>query len=328
MNRGRWQQMLHQTWYGGNKACLLLMPLAWLYCAVVVLRRLLFQIGVLSSTRIASKLIVVGNVVAGGTGKTPFVIALTRHLQQAGLSVGIVTRGYGGRSPCWPQRVSRSGDPLLVGDEAVLLARRTGVPVVAGPDRVAAAQALLDAQVCDVLISDDGLQHYALQRDMEIALIDAKRGHGNGHCLPAGPLREPVSRLRSVDIVVALGDGQNTDYSVALQIDGAYRLSDMAERHDLAVFSGQKLHAVAGIAHPERFFDMLQQAGLEIQRHVFPDHHGFQPADLAFDDDLPVLMTEKDAVKCEPFAQTNWWYVAVDATIDPALGGRLLKLLG
>ncbi|MFQ5642965.1 MAG: tetraacyldisaccharide 4'-kinase [Thiogranum sp.] len=327
MMRGRLQQHLHALWYGGSRAYLVLLPFSGLYCALAWLRRLAYRAGLLPVTYLDCRVLVVGNITVGGTGKTPLVIAVARRAQQAGLKVGILTRGYLGRARHWPQRVSHDSDPREVGDEAVLLARKTDAVVYAGPDRVAAGRALLRASPCDLLISDDGLQHYALQRDAEIALVDATRGQGNGFCLPAGPLREPAARLRSVDAVVMLGDTPGKPYSVSLQTGAARHVADASISRDLDRFRGQKVHAVAGIGNPERFFESLRAAGLDVRTHPFADHHPFSPQDLAFGDERPVLMTEKDALKCADFAQHNWWFVPVEAQPSAGLELWLTKLL-
>ncbi|GMQ88712.1 MAG: tetraacyldisaccharide 4'-kinase [Gammaproteobacteria bacterium] len=330
MNRTGWDRRLQALWYGDSRIAIALLPVSWLYCGLVSVRRLAYRIGLLRRICLDCRVIVVGNIAVGGTGKTPLVIAIAKRAQQAGLRVGILARGYLGRAGRWPQQVSGSSDPGQVGDEAVLLARKTGAEVFAGPDRVASGRALLKASPCDLLICDDGLQHYALQTDTEIALVDAMRGQGNGLCLPAGPLREPVSRLRSVDAVVALGDdGDNADwpYSMRLVPGAARNVADPSNDRSLASFCGHSLHAVAGIGNPERFFTTLRAAGLRIQAHPFADHHPFSPADLEFGDSNPVLMTEKDALKCEQFAQHNWWFVPIEAQPDARLENWLAKLL-
>ncbi|GMQ84235.1 MAG: tetraacyldisaccharide 4'-kinase [Gammaproteobacteria bacterium] len=327
MNRIRWEQRLQALWYGNSPACIALLPFSWLYCALVGMRRLAYRVGLLHRTRLDSRVIVVGNIVVGGTGKTPLVIAIAKRAQQAGLRVGILTRGYLGGAQHWPQQVSGTSDPGQVGDEAVLLARKTGAPVYAGPDRVAAGRALLQASPCDLLICDDGLQHYALQADTEIALVDTTRGQGNGFCLPAGPLREPVSRLRSADAVVTLGDDAGWPYSMRLVSGEARGVANPSITRSLDSFRGSTLHAVAGIGNPERFFAGLRTAGLSVRAHPYADHHPFSPADLDFGDSNPVLMTEKDALKCERFAQHNWWFVPIEAQPDAGLEEWLAKLL-
>ncbi len=336
MNRTGWDRRLQALWYGDSRVAIALLPFSWLYCALVRVRALAYRVGLLRRSCLDCRVIVVGNIAVGGTGKTPLVIAIAKRAQQAGLRVGILTRGYLGRAEHWPQQVDGSSDPGQVGDEAVLLARKTGAEVFAGPDRVASGRALLQASPCDLLICDDGLQHYALQADTEIALVDITRGQGNGLCLPAGPLREPVSRLRSVDAVVALGDNRdNRDdrdaagwpYSMCLVPGAARNVADPSNDRGLASFHGHTLHAVAGIGNPERFFTTLRAAGLSIQAHPFADHHPFSAADLEFGDGNPVLMTEKDALKCEQFAQHNWWFVPIEAQPDARLEHWLAKLL-
>ncbi|MGB0867848.1 MAG: tetraacyldisaccharide 4'-kinase, partial [Granulosicoccaceae bacterium] len=231
-------------------------------------------------------------------------------LQRQGLSVGIVSRGYGGRDIAQPQWVLPDSSPLAVGDEAVMLSRRCECPVVVCTDRVAAANALLERQVVDVLLSDDGLQHYALRRDIEIAVVDAERGLGNGWLMPAGPLREPSWRLDTVDFVVRNGDPSG----FLLEPTGLHALTG-AQRQDLGVFRDQRVHAVAGIGHPQRFFSALRQRGMEVIEHAFADHHQFSRKDFNFSGDLPILMTEKDAVKCSALGLSNAWYVPVDALL-------------
>lgn len=327
MNRARWEQRLRRIWYGKSRTYIVLLPLSWLYCAVVAVRRSLYQNGLCPSTGLNACVLVVGNLSIGGTGKTPLVIALSQRLQRAGFTVGVLTRGYLGRGSHRPQRVTPRSDPGLVGDEAVLLARKTGSVVFAGHHRVAAGRALLQSSPCDVLICDDGLQHYALRRDVEIATVDATLGQGNGRCLPAGPLREPLSRLQQVDAVVSAGGAADGTHSMQLVATGACRLSDRADRRRLESFQGTAVHAVAGVANPQRFYAMLRAAGLDIQIHSFADHHPFCASDLDFADDRPVLMTEKDAVKCETFAKPDWWFVPLDVELDSAFCDWLLNVL-
>lgn len=315
-------------WYRNSPLGVLLAPLGWLYCAAAMVRHASYRAGILRAGRVGAPVIVVGNISVGGTGKTPLVIWMARFLSARGLRPGIVSRGYRGRADKWPQQVRPDSDPVVVGDEPVLLARNTGCPVVADPNRLRAARSLLAHAKCDVIISDDGLQHLAMGRDVEVAVIDGLRRHGNGRCLPAGPLREPVSRLASVDLVVANGGGLGGEYSMRLHNEDARNLADDTISRPLAGFGPGPVHAVCGIGSPERFFDALERAGLAPIRHPFPDHHSFSAADISFDDDSPVLMTEKDAVKCRRFAMARHWYVPVRAELTQGFGERLLALLG
>ena len=305
----------------------MLLPLAALFCALALLRRRLYAKGWLRSAHPGVPVILVGNITVGGSGKTPLVIWLAQWLQQRGHSPGIISRGYGGRASAWPQPVSADSDPRQVGDEPVLLARRTGCPVWVGPRRSEAARALLNQHHCDCLIADDGLQHYALRRNLEIAVVDGERRLGNGLCLPAGPLREPPARLRQVDLVVAKGKAAPGEFPMRLRQGRVVNLADPARSQTLADFRGGPVHALAGIGNPEGFFRWLEGAGLQLIRHPFPDHHPFSPADISPPDQRPVLMTEKDGVKCRPFATDRHWVVGVEAELPPEFGQRLQQLL-
>lgn len=318
------RRQLPAFWLRGGLPALLLAPLGWLMAVLVLLRRRLYRHGLRRSQRLPVPVIVVGNIFVGGTGKTPLVIWLCQRLQAQGYRPGIVLRGYGGRASSWPQQVQADSDPEQVGDEAVLLARQTGVPVAAGPQRAAAASLLLEAG-CDVIISDDGLQHYALARDAEIAVIDAGRGLGNGRCLPAGPLREPRSRLASVDLVVANGaPSALTPYFFQLVAEPLQPLSSAAGS---AAPAGGRVHAVAGIGNPQRFFDQLRRLGFDPIEHPFPDHHRYRAEELSFGDDLPILMTAKDAVKLSGLASARCWVLPVRAEPDVATCNALDALL-
>ncbi len=313
--------------YSLNGVAVLLWPLSLLFGLVARVRRLLYLHGLRRSEAVPVPLIVVGNISVGGAGKTPLVARLVELLREAGYQPGVISRGYGGQSAQWPRHVMADSDPRQVGDEPVMLARRCRCPIVVGPDRVAAARALLDTHGCNVILSDDGLQHYRLRRDLEIAVVDGFRRLGNGACLPAGPLREPASRLRAVDFVVGNGAARGSEYLMCLRGDRAVNLTDSGISVSLAGFSQSTVHAVAGIGDPGRFFDHLRHARLRILEHPFPDHHAFRPEDLHFPQDLPVLMTEKDAVKCQVFAPEGCWYVPVSARLEPAFEEDLLKRL-
>ena len=305
----------------------LLLPISWGFGLIVALRRLAYASGLLPTHHLACPVIVVGNIVVGGTGKTPLVIWLARFLRERGYRPGIVCRGYRGRARRWPQQVRPDADPVAVGDEAVLLARRAGCPVAAGPDRVAAAMALLTGQACDLIISDDGLQHLRLGRDVEVAVVDAERRHGNRRLLPAGPLREPVSRLRSVTLVVANGEALPGELEMRIAAWHASSLFREGVERPLESFRGGRVHAVCGIGNPDRFLRTLTDAGLEPLAHVYPDHHEFRRRQIAFGDGLPVLMTEKDAVKCRRFATEEHWYVPVRAELATEFAQRLEERL-
>lgn len=315
---------LERIWYGKSAWIWPLLPFGWLYCTVAGARRLAYRTGLRKIHRLDVPVIVVGNLTVGGTGKTPLVTWLVECLRAHGYRPGLVARGYGGRARHWPQPVRPDSDPAAVGDEPVLLARATGCPMAVAPDRVAAARALLAHSVCDVIVSDDGLQHYALGRDVEIAVIDGVRRFGNGRCLPAGPLREPARRLAAADLLVSNGPARPGEFAMWVRAVDARNLVT-GERRPLTAFRGVALHAVAGIGRPERFFDALHEQGLEFEAHAFPDHHAFREDELGFPGS--VLMTEKDAVKCESFARPEFWAVGARTELDPAFGARLLELL-
>lgn len=272
-------------------------------------------------------MIAVGNLVVGGAGKTPLALWIAEFLKSKGWSPAIVSRGYGGSAQA-PREATLASDPSEVGDEPVVLARRSGCPVWVGPDRAQVIAALrLQHPECSVVILDDGLQHYALRRDLEIAIVDARR-FGNGWLLPAGPLREPPSRLCSVDAVVAHGVDALQGYAMRLEGEEVHCATDARERRELKAFAGARVHAMAGIGDPERFFSALRARGIDVVPHPFPDHHPYRENDLDFGDNAPVLMTEKDAVKCKRFARPHHWVLPVHAVLEPAFGEWLLKRLG
>lgn len=318
---------LDHYWQDRNPLALALLPLAALFCLVAELRAAAYRTGMLVSRTLPVPVVVVGNITVGGTGKTPLVIWLARHLKSKGYRPGVLTRGYLGNADDWPQLVKADGDPEQVGDEAVLLARHCDCPVAAGPDRVESGHMLLEQSDCDLLICDDGMQHYGLNRDLEIALLDGERRLGNGFCLPAGPLRERPARLKKVDLTLINGRPAPGELRMTLQADRAVRLNDPLTVRPLADFVSKKVAAIAGIGNPERFFDMLRGRGLRVQAVAFQDHYSYTPADLTQFKGLPILMTEKDAVKCEAFAADNYWYVPVETVPDPDFVKRLDHLL-
>nr|WP_242463961.1 tetraacyldisaccharide 4'-kinase [Halorhodospira halophila] len=304
-----------------------LAPLAALYGAGVVLRRGLYQRGWLHRPASPVPVIVVGNLFVGGTGKTPLVAWLVTQLREYGWHPAIVARGYGGRAGKGPVAVTADSDPADSGDEPLLLARRCAVPVFVGSDRPATVQAAYQAG-CDVVVSDDGLQHYRMRRDAEIVVLDAHRRLGNRRLLPAGPLREPIGRLAGVDIVAVNGDAVPEGDCVFHLQPGAPRAVDGSQRP----WPGGEAHAVAGIGHPERFFASLQEVGIGVaERHVFPDHHAYSSQDLSFADERPIIMTEKDAVKCRDLPQADrLWYLPVElepgCELTAAVSGLLTRL--
>jgi tetraacyldisaccharide 4'-kinase len=327
--KNRLNNWLQQIWYQRTSPPVLLRPLSFLFKHIVRLRRAWYGANPAASRRLSIPVIVVGNLSVGGTGKTPLVIWLARFLTQAGYRPGIVSRGYGVRLQ-QPLLVSRSSDPAQAGDEPVLIAQKTDCPVCVSPDRVRAAE-ILQGAGCDLIISDDGLQHYRMARDIEIALIDGDRRSGNGACLPGGPLREPPERLDSVDLVVCNGaQAQPGEYPMQLVGTMALNLADETRVKPLAAFRGEKLLAMAAIGNPQRFFKGLQQAGLTLATKALPDHHAFVASDVTFDDgssSITILMTEKDAVKCRKFANTAVWYVPVEAELPAAFGNKILNCL-
>jgi tetraacyldisaccharide 4'-kinase len=305
-------EALQAGWYGRGRIPWWCYPLAGLYSAVIAVRRALYRLGVLRSVRLPCPVIVVGNITAGGTGKTPLTLALVEALRARGYRPGVVSRGYGGTQR-EPLLLGNAPNPSEVGDEPALI-RASGVPVAVGRDRPVAAQLLVD-QGCDVLIADDGLQHYRLARDIEICVIDGERRFGNAQLLPAGPLREPLNRLNAVDFRVCNGGDPQAGEVLMLLRGGLVRALVDSHEKSITDFSGKRVHAVAAIGNPQRFFASLEAQGVHVIAHPFEDHHAFVPADFAFGDDLPVLVTEKDAVKCRGFAKTNWWSAPVKAEL-------------
>ena len=312
-------------WYRLSAVSIALAPLSLLFGLVVRLRRFAFRAGWLPSERLRVPVVVVGNLTVGGAGKTPLVLWLERELRRRGFHPGIVSRGYGGANEA-PAAVPKGADPARFGDEPVLLAERAGSPVWIGADRAAAARALLQASpACDVIVLDDGLQHYRLAREVEIAVED-ERGHGNGLLLPAGPLREPASR--PVDATVVNGGGARPGtFAMRLVPTGLYALDGSRRRIEPAELSGKRVHAVAGIGNPARFFATLAEMGVAAETHAFPDHHAFSAADLAFADADLVVMTEKDAVKCERLGVASLVALRVEAEVDPKLAEMVAQRL-
>lgn len=353
--------------YGRVAASVLLLPLAWIYGWGMRVRAFAYGQGWFGVARPVQPVIVVGNLTVGGTGKTPFTIWLVERLTSQGLRVGVVSRGYG-RTAVEPRVVAPDSSVRDVGDEPLLIRRRTHAAVAVAARRKDAVDLLLTRDV-DVIVADDGLQHLALARDAELVVVDGMRGLGNGALLPAGPLREPVTRLASVSAII-VNDGSMPDSggkampppldarsarklaaslrgrprvpmvemrmraSRAVRLAGA-RMGTGAgadagagpEERSLASFADQRVHAVAGIGHPQRFFSLLHGMGIGVTPHAFPDHHRYSAADLAFGDDAPILMTEKDAVKCGDLAHPRAWFVPIDAELAPADAETLLGIV-
>ena len=322
-------------WYDGSTPPLPARLLSGLYGAVTALRRKAYRRGWLRSLQAGAPVIVAGNVTAGGTGKTPLVIALVARLRAQGWTPGIASRGHGREDAGTPRWVDADSDAAQVGDEPLLIARSTGAKVRVDRDRVAAAKALVAAG-CDVVVCDDGLQHYRLARDIEIEVQDARRRYGNGRLLPAGPLREPVERAADCDFrVLNLGVASEVDaqreagfgeWPMRLQVGAAQPLLG-GRAQPLSAFAGQRVHAVAGIGDPERFFSMLRDAGIAVVPHAFPDHHAYEAADFEFGSRLPILMTEKDAVKCMGLVDGQAFMVPVEARLPEAFWIALLDRL-
>jgi len=332
--RGAVEQFATRLWYGRSLLRYPLWPLSLLYRVITSLRRWLYRHGIFASYSAGAPVVVIGNVTVGGTGKTPVTLWLAGQMRTAGLEPAIVARGYGAPGVDRALRVSAESDPLLVGDEPVLLARRSGCPVYVDRNRVRAARAAV-ANGADVVICDDGLQHYRLRRDVEIAVVDGSRRFGNGIMLPAGPLREPAQRLAQVDrVMVQLPDGVDefsgqgwlepagrvTNFS--LQGDTLRAVSGDAERA-LSSLSGRSVHAIAGIGNPQRFFAQLERAGLHVAGRALPDHARIVQSDIDLEGE--VIMTEKDAVKCRRFADQRHWYLPVELRVAPGDSGNWLK---
>lgn len=317
--------MIDRIWFGGSRLYWLLLPLSWIYGFISALIRLSYRFGWRRVYRCPVPVVVVGNLTAGGNGKTPVVLWLVEQLQRRGWRVGVVSRGYGGRADTYPLLLDEQTSSRQAGDEPVLIFQRAGCAVAVAPRRAQAVAALLERQPLDVIITDDGLQHYALARDIEWVVVDGSRRFGNGWWLPAGPMRERAGRLNSVDaVIINGGEARSGEVAMTLAPGDAVNLLT-GETRPASSLPG--VVAMAGIGHPARFFNTLRALGVTVEREApFEDHHSYHQAQLA-----PLalahqslLMTEKDAVKCRAFAQDNWWYLPVDARIGPQDAEKLL----
>lgn len=321
--RGSIERWLWKQWRSKGPLQSVLLPLSWLFGALAAMRRACYRYGICRTVNLAVPVVIVGNITVGGVGKTPIVLALVNLLQAAGLHPGIVTRGYKGEKT-GPMEVTSDEDAVRVGDEALLLARNCGCPVWLGADRVAAARALLAAnRGVDLIVSDDGLQHYRLGRSVEIAVIDGRYGCGNKRLLPAGPLREPMRRLHSVDYVLKNGV-PSAEYAVEIVGECFYNVSNPFRAATADSFAGRRLVALAGIANPQRFFDRLSALRMTFDSYPFPDHWGFTEEDLDFPEADAIIMTEKDAVKCAAFAPAKCWYLKIEARLNEAFKADFL----
>ena len=337
MNTGK-QNWVERTWYGDSLVYWLLLPLTGLFSILSSMRRFFYRAGILTTQRVNAPVVVVGNIAVGGTGKTPITIWLVKELLQRGQRPAIISRGYRGDVGPFPREATEDSDAAVVGDEAIMLARQCECPVIVHPDRVAAARMAIQ-HGANILVADDGLQHYRLNRDVEIAVVDGARRFGNGALLPSGPLREPVSRLEAADIVLVQQEAEETadawvmrratdpqPFNFHLRVAAVIRLHS-TEVRELSDFAGKTVHAVAGIGHPERFFRMLEAYSIKVYRHPLPDHADIESDDILFDDDLDVLMTEKDAIKCQRLDTAKCWYVPVAVDFHDGVADTIANIV-
>ncbi|OCG07868.1 tetraacyldisaccharide 4'-kinase [Gilliamella sp. wkB178] len=327
--------MIEKLWYGKNHLFWLLLSFSWLYGLIASGRRKLYQFGILKSWRSPVPIVVIGNLSAGGNGKTPLVISLIESLTARGMRVGVVSRGYGGKADTYPLLLNDNTTTTQAGDEPVLIYQRTKVPVAVAPNRCQAVQLLLKQHKLDVILTDDGLQHYALARDVEVVVVDGKRLFGNGWWIPAGPMRERANRLKSVDLIVINGDSVNNlvkqypNKTYTMQLAPLYAVNLLTQEKRVLT-NLHNICAIAGISNPQRFFTMLTTLKADvINTTSFADHQKFTPTLLAniASNEQTLLMTEKDAVKCRQFALPNWWYLPIDAVLPIAAVDQICSLL-
>ncbi len=321
--------MMRWWWQRWSFIGIVLWPISLVYRFVITIRRWVYQQGWLASYRAPVPVIVVGNIVVGGTGKTPFTIALTQHLLQRGLKVGIVSRGYHSQAPYYPLSVTRDTPASYSGDEALLLKLACDCPIYIDSDRPRAIRTMLAQQTIDVIISDDGLQHLAMQRDIEIIMVDGVRQFGNHQCLPAGPLREPVKKLREADFIVATGKPipKLSSWYMDLIPTTLVNCQDVKLECAIAALTPKTVYAVAAIGNPQRFFETLIALGFNIKPYAYPDHYAFKAQDFKKFTEFPIIMTSKDAVKIRDFAKVDWWYLAIEAQCSEALWNNIFQKL-
>jgi len=320
------QPGLVEAWYRGSWWLVFLRPLEFLFRGLAAIRRGLFRLGLKTVWRSPKPVVVVGNITVGGTGKTPVVIALVEYLQEQGIRPGVVSRGYGATRGVFPYAVTDQSSAADCGDEPLLIFMRTGCPCVVAPARVRAVQHLLERFDVDIVLCDDGLQHYALARDMEIVVVDEHRRLGNGWCMPAGPLREPVARLKSIDHILYRGK-EDSKQGVSYRSEALVNLLTGEEIPLSPTQLGGRVHALAGIGQPAQFFSALEQSGFAITRHVFADHHRYTADDFVHLAGRPIIMTEKDAVKCREFVNSDAWYLKISARLPENVKASVLGLL-
>ena len=322
------ETLIEKVWYSKNIFSLLLSPLSLIYISIIYLRYTLYQLGLISITKINVPTIVIGNIVAGGTGKTPLVIWLAKHFKDKGFLPGIVSRGYGGTYLSNIELVKPTSNPLLVGDEPVIIARNTNCPVVVAKIRAKGAKELVEKYNCNIILCDDGMQHYSLARDIEIAVIDGQRRFGNNYCFPAGPLREPKSRIFKADLIVSKYNARTCEHKMDYTYHQLVSLNELSKTIPISDLHGMTVHAIAGINNPDHFFSYLRSHKLELIIHKFPDHYSYTEDDVKFDDNFPVVMTEKDAVKCLNYSSDKHWYIPISAELSKSFVCDLDKLMG
>ena len=322
------ETLIEKVWYSKNIFSLLLSPLSLIYISIIYLRHILYQLGLISITKINAPTIVIGNIVAGGTGKTPLVIWLAKHFKDKGFLPGIVSRGYGGTYLSNIELVKPTSNPMLVGDEPVIIARNTNCPVVVAKIRAKGAKELVEKYNCNIIFCDDGMQHYSLARDIEIAVIDGQRRFGNNYCFPAGPLREPKSRILKADLIVSKYNARTCEHKMDYTYHQLVSLNELSKTIPISDLHGMTVHAIAGINNPDHFFSYLRSHKLELIIHKFPDHYSYTEDDVKFDDNFPVVMTEKDAVKCLNYSSDKHWYIPISAELSKSFVCDLDKLMG